>query len=84
MYWIVNVIQAVSKFKSALNKKMNYSAYFSALSGALDMATTIASMSPVAVQNTKTTLIHARDHSVQEGLDYVVCLLLWLFFGDDY
>lgn len=44
----------------------------SLLRGALDMASTIASKSPVAVQTTKMALVHARDHSVQEGLDYVV------------
>ncbi|XP_042869939.1 delta(3,5)-Delta(2,4)-dienoyl-CoA isomerase, mitochondrial-like isoform X2 [Penaeus japonicus] len=55
----------------------------SVLNGALDMATTIASMSPVAVQNTKTTLIHARDHTVQEGLDYVATLNMTMLQSED-
>lgn len=55
----------------------------SVLNGALDMATTIASMSPVAVQNTKTTLIHARDHTVQEGLDYVAMLNMTMLQSED-
>ncbi|GFS11693.1 delta(3,5)-Delta(2,4)-dienoyl-CoA isomerase, mitochondrial-like [Elysia marginata] len=37
---------------------------------ALEMATTIASKSPVAVQGSKVNLVYSRDHSVSEGLDY--------------
>ncbi|XP_076039545.1 delta(3,5)-Delta(2,4)-dienoyl-CoA isomerase, mitochondrial [Oratosquilla oratoria] len=44
------------------------------LTGALDMASTIASKSPVAVQGSKVNLIYARDHTVQEGLDYIACM----------
>ncbi len=36
------------------------------------MAVNIASKSPVAVQGTKHNLNFSRDHSVQEGLDYIV------------
>ncbi|XP_077336470.1 delta(3,5)-Delta(2,4)-dienoyl-CoA isomerase, mitochondrial isoform X2 [Lithobates pipiens] len=36
-----------------------------------DLASEIASRSPVAVQGTKINLIYSRDHSVQEGLDYM-------------
>ena len=39
---------------------------------ALDIASTIASMSPVAVQGSKINLVYSRDHSVGEGLDYNV------------
>ncbi|GFS06863.1 delta(3,5)-Delta(2,4)-dienoyl-CoA isomerase, mitochondrial-like [Elysia marginata] len=35
----------------------------------LEMATTIASKSPVAVQGSKVNLVYSRDHSVREGLD---------------
>jgi delta(3,5)-delta(2,4)-dienoyl-CoA isomerase len=35
------------------------------------MAATIASKSPVAVQGTKMSLVYAREHSVEEGLDQV-------------
>ncbi|XP_040179256.1 delta(3,5)-Delta(2,4)-dienoyl-CoA isomerase, mitochondrial isoform X1 [Rana temporaria] len=36
-----------------------------------DLASEIASRSPVAVQGTKINLIYSRDHSVQESLDYM-------------
>jgi len=39
--------------------------------GVMDLAKTIASKSPIAVQGTKIALIHARDHSVKEGLDFI-------------
>jgi enoyl-CoA hydratase/carnithine racemase len=39
--------------------------------GALKLAHSIALKSPVAVRGTKRMLLHARDHSVSEGLDYV-------------
>ncbi|XP_067831172.1 delta(3,5)-Delta(2,4)-dienoyl-CoA isomerase, mitochondrial isoform X2 [Heptranchias perlo] len=42
-----------------------------ALEGAFEMASEIASRSPVAVQGTKLNLIYSRDHSVKEGLDYI-------------
>ena len=44
----------------------------SLMSGAVEMAVNIASKSPVAVQGTKHNLNFSRDHSVQEGLDYMV------------
>ncbi|KAJ7618710.1 Delta2-dienoyl-CoA-isomerase [Roridomyces roridus] len=37
---------------------------------ALDLAKTIASKSPVAVSGTKRILLHSRDHSVAENLEY--------------
>lgn len=42
------------------------------MAGALQMAGEIAGRSPVAVQGTKINLIYSRDHSVAEGLDYMV------------
>ena len=36
------------------------------------MAETMASKSPVAVQNSKIALLYARDHSVTDGLDQIV------------
>jgi enoyl-CoA hydratase/carnithine racemase len=36
-----------------------------------ELAQLIASKSPVAVCGTKMALVHARDHSVTEGLDYI-------------
>ena len=46
------------------------------LKRALKLAEEIASKSPVAVQTTKLQLNYARDHTVDEGLDYIVSLLL--------
>lgn len=45
---------------------------FSMLKDVLDIAETIASKSPVAIQGTKENLVYSRDHTVQEGLDHVV------------
>ena len=42
------------------------------VAAAVDMAKTIASKSPVAVQGSKVILNFSRDHSVDEGLEYVV------------
>lgn len=42
------------------------------MAGALEMAGEIAGRSPVAVQGTKINLIYSRDHSVAEGLNYMV------------
>lgn len=39
---------------------------------AFDVSVQIASHSPVAVSMTKHILTHSRDHSVQDGLDYVL------------
>ncbi|XP_059806818.1 delta(3,5)-Delta(2,4)-dienoyl-CoA isomerase, mitochondrial [Hypanus sabinus] len=41
------------------------------LDGAFDLASEIASKSPLAVQGTKLNMIYSRDHSVKEGLDYI-------------
>ena len=39
---------------------------------AIEIAADIAEKSPIAVQGTKANLVYARDHSVSEGLEYVV------------
>lgn len=44
----------------------------SLIKAALDAAILIASKSPVAVQGTKHNLNYSRDHSIGEGLDYMV------------
>lgn len=44
------------------------------MAGALKLAGEIAGRSPVAVQGTKVNLVYSRDHSVAEGLDYMVTL----------
>ena len=41
---------------------------------ALDLASLIASKSPVAVTGTKLSLNYSRDHTVQEGLNHILQL----------
>ena len=41
-----------------------------AVDAALSLAKVIASKSPVAVYGTKHNLLYARDHSVEDGLEY--------------
>ncbi|XP_071979753.1 delta(3,5)-Delta(2,4)-dienoyl-CoA isomerase, mitochondrial [Engystomops pustulosus] len=43
----------------------------SLLGAAFDLASEIASKSPIAVQGTKVNLLYSRDHSVKESLDYM-------------
>lgn len=38
------------------------------------VAVAVAAKSPLAIQGTKTVMIHARDHSVPEGLEYVAMM----------
>ncbi|UTW55215.1 crotonase/enoyl-CoA hydratase family protein [Kordiimonas sp. SCSIO 12610] len=54
-----------------------------ALAKAQEIAATIASKSPVAVTGTKKVLIHARDHDVQDGLDYVATWNSGMLLGND-
>ena len=42
------------------------------MAAAVDLAETMAQMSPVAVQGTKVNMNYSRDHSVEEGLEYIV------------
>lgn len=41
------------------------------IKAAMEMATLIASKSPLAVSGTKAVLNHSRDHSIRDGLEYV-------------
>lgn len=41
------------------------------MAGALELAKTIASKSPVAVQGTKMSLVFSRQHTTEEGLDHI-------------
>ncbi|XP_006823745.1 delta(3,5)-Delta(2,4)-dienoyl-CoA isomerase, mitochondrial-like [Saccoglossus kowalevskii] len=43
----------------------------SMIEGALELASTIASKSPVAIQGSKVNLVYSRDHSVREALEYM-------------
>ena len=38
----------------------------------LELAKTIASKSPIAVQGSKVNLVYSRDHTVEEGLRFMV------------
>jgi hypothetical protein len=40
----------------------------------LEIAKTIASKSPIAVQGSKVNLVYSRDHSVEEGLKFMVTI----------
>jgi len=53
------------------------------LAAARAFAASVAAKSPVAVQATKMTLLHARDHSVQDGLDFVKFLNMTLLQSED-
>lgn len=47
-------------------------------SAAIAMASLIASKSPVAIASTKHNLTYSRDHSVDDGLNYMVsCNVFW-------
>lgn len=54
-----------------------------ALRAAVATAQRIASLSPVAVVGTKMSLVHARDHSVDEGLKYMQYLNASFLQSDD-
>ncbi|XP_045115022.1 delta(3,5)-Delta(2,4)-dienoyl-CoA isomerase, mitochondrial-like [Portunus trituberculatus] len=51
--------------------------------GAVELASTIASKSPVAVQTSKIALIYSRDHGVEEGLDYMAKLNMLMLQSED-
>lgn len=44
------------------------------LDAAFTLAAEISTKSPVAVQGTKVNLLYSRDHSVADGLNYMVRL----------
>jgi hypothetical protein len=46
---------------------------------ALETAKLIASKSPVAVQGSKVNLIYSRDHSVEEGLKFMVIFVILIY-----
>ena len=63
------------------NLILNWSKVFddeaSMLKEGLDIAKTIASKSPIAVQGSKVNLVYSRDHSVEEGLKFMVTIFIW-------
>lgn len=46
--------------------------YESVIKAGLELAILIASKTPIAVQTSKKNVIYSRDHTVQEGLEYLV------------
>ncbi|GCC31422.1 delta(3,5)-Delta(2,4)-dienoyl-CoA isomerase, mitochondrial [Chiloscyllium punctatum] len=53
------------------------------LEGAFEMASEIASKSPLAVQGTKLNLIYSRDHPVKDGLNYIATWNMSMLQTDD-
>lgn len=53
------------------------------MEGVMGIAAMIASKSPVVIRGTKHILKHTRDHSVQEGLDYIQAWNAAMIYSDD-
>ncbi len=53
------------------------------LAGVMELAHEIAEKSPLAVWGSKQMLNYARDHSVEDGLDYIATWQAGMFFGGD-
>lgn len=52
--------------------------------GAIDLARTIASRSPVAVQGTKVALNYSRDHSEKDGLEFMQIWNMCMLQSEDF
>jgi len=65
------VFEAEEAQKLGLVSKVVQGGKDQVLAEALKLAKQIASKSPIATMGTKHILIHSRDHSVQQNLDYV-------------
>ncbi len=53
------------------------------VSGVIDIANEIAEKSPLAVWGSKEMLNYTRDHSVEDGLNYIATWQAGMFFGGD-
>jgi enoyl-CoA hydratase len=53
------------------------------LTTVMDVAAEIAEKSPLAVWGSKEMMNYTRDHSVQDGLNYIATWNAGMFFGDD-
>jgi len=53
------------------------------MAAAIDLADHLAQMSPVAVQGTKVNMNYSRDHSVDEGLEYIARWNMAMLQSDD-
>lgn len=56
----------------------------SCIQGAIDLARTIASRSPVAVQGTKVSLNYSRDHSEKDGLEFMQIWNMCMLQSEDF
>ncbi|GBM76893.1 Delta(3,5)-Delta(2,4)-dienoyl-CoA isomerase, mitochondrial [Araneus ventricosus] len=53
------------------------------MEAALDLAQLIASKSPVAIQGTKISMNYSRDHTIQEGLEFIAIWNMAMLQSDD-
>jgi len=53
------------------------------MNGAMQMASNIASKSPVAVQGTKVNLAYSREHSTEDGLDMIAKWNMTMLMSED-
>lgn len=53
------------------------------LAGVMEIAAQIAGKSPLSIRGTKEILLHARDHSVEEGLTYMAAWNAAMLLSDD-
>jgi enoyl-CoA hydratase len=60
-----------------------YPSHEALLAGVLEIAGEIAEKSPLAIWGSKQMLNYARDHSVEDGLEYVATWQAGMFFGTD-
>ena len=67
----IGLVNRVFKDKESLDREVSI------------IAENIASKSPLAVRNTKKTFNYSRDHSVEEGLQYVATLNAGILFSSD-
>jgi len=60
-----------------------YPSHEALLEGVLGVAAEIAEKSPLAIWGSKQMLNYARDHSVEDGLEYIATWQAGMFFGGD-
>jgi len=60
-----------------------YPSHEAMLAGVLGIAAEIAEKSPLAIWGSKQMLNYARDHSVEDGLEYIATWQAGMFFGTD-
>jgi enoyl-CoA hydratase len=60
-----------------------YPSHEALLAGVLGIAAEIAEKSPLAIWGSKHVLNYARDHSVEDGLEYIATWQAGMFFGTD-